>query len=219
MDMDNYTGKQMPLMEDLYNVLQGMQGDDPRNIALRLSKFVTGAFAKIFNNHTNVDINNKMTVFSIRDLEDSLKTPAMYNALNFIRAKVRSHKRKRLLVADEAWIMLQNEISANFMFGLIKRARKYGLGITTISQDIEDFTRSPYGKPIISNSAVQILLKQSTTSIKTLESLIGLSEAEKQRLVAASIGEGLLFAGNKHVAVKIMAAPHEKAFINTDLHD
>lgn len=114
-------------MSDLYNVLQGMEGDAAADIAVRLSKYVTGAFAKIFNNYTNIDIDNKMTVFSIRDLEDALKTPAMYNALNFIWTKVRAEKRRRLLVADEAWIMLQNETSANFLFGLIKRARKYGL--------------------------------------------------------------------------------------------
>ena len=127
MEMEDYTGKQPPIMEDLYNVLEGTEGPEAADIAVRLSKFVTGAFAKIFNNYTNVDINNRFTVFSIRDLEDTLKTPAMFNALNFIWTKVRSEKRQRLLVADEAWIMLQNETSANFLFGLIKRARKYGL--------------------------------------------------------------------------------------------
>ena len=158
-------------------------------MALRLSKYVTGTFGKLFNNYTNIDINNKITVFSIRDLEEVLKTPAMFNALNFIRTKVRSHKRPRLLVCDEAWIMLQHETSAEFLFGLIKRARKYGLGITTISQDIEDFVRSKYGKPIISNSSLQVLLKQSTTSIKSLNELLGLSDAEKNRLVSCGIGE------------------------------
>jgi type IV secretory pathway VirB4 component len=133
---------------------------------------VSGTFGKLFNNQTNIDINNKLTVFSIRDLEDALRTPAMYSVLNFIWNKVRSHKKKRLLAVDEAWIMLQNDISANFLYGLIKRARKYGVGITTISQDIEDFVRSKYGKPIISNSALQVLLKQSTTSIKALDSLL-----------------------------------------------
>ena len=163
-------------------------------MALKLSKYVNGTFGKVFNNYTNVDINNKLTVFSIRDLEDALKTPAMYNVLNFIWTKVRSQKKQRLLACDEAWLLLQNEISAEFLFGLTKRARKYGLGITTISQDIEDFVRSAYGKPIISNSALQILLKQSTTSIKALNDLLGLSEAEQRRLVACGIGEGLIFA-------------------------
>ncbi|HMT27477.1 MAG TPA: ATP-binding protein, partial [Candidatus Absconditabacterales bacterium] len=204
-DSDDYTGKKPPIMEDLLNVLEGMEGGE--NLAIRLSKYVTGTFAKVFNNQTNIDLSAQFTVFSIRDLEEALKTPAMYNVLNFIRTKIRSQKTQRLLVVDEAWIMLQNEISANFLFGLIKRARKYGLGITTISQDIEDFVKSKYGKPIVSNSAVQILLKQSTTSIKSLSSILGLTETEKQTLVSANIGEGLLFAGSQHVAVKIMASP------------
>ena len=187
LEATEYEGKQPPLMEDLMNVLDGMDGGE--KIALRLSKYVTGTFGKLFNNYTNVDINNALTTFSIRDLEDVLKTPAMFNVLNFIWTKVRAHKKKRLLVCDEAWILLQHETSAEFLFGLIKRARKYGLGITTISQDIEDFVRSKYGKPILSNSSLQLLLKQSTTSIKSLSELLGLSEAEQRRLVSCGIGE------------------------------
>ncbi|NOZ43852.1 MAG: hypothetical protein GXP45_01615 [bacterium] len=185
MDDDHYEGKEPPIMQDLLNVLEGMDGGE--HIAMRLSKFVTGTFGKLFNNYTNVDINNAMTVFSIRDLEEVLKTPAMFNVLNFIWTKIRSQKKQRLLIVDEAWIMLQHETSANFLFGLTKRARKYGLGITTISQDIEDFIKSKYGKPIISNSSLQILLKQSTTSIKSLNDLLGLSQAEQQRLVSVGI--------------------------------
>ena len=214
-EMDDYTGKLPPLMEDLMNVLNGMQGGE--QIALKLSKYVTGTFGKLFNNYTNIDINNALTVFSIRDVEEALKTPAMFNVLNFIWSKVRSVKKQRLLVCDEAWIMLQNDISANFLFGLIKRARKYWLGITTISQDIEDFIRSPYGKPIVSNSSMQILLKQSVTSIKSLNQLLGLSEAEQQRLISVGVGEGLMFVGNQHVGVQILASPHEKSFITTDV--
>lgn len=215
MDVDSYEGKQPPIMGDLMNTLESMDGGD--KLALRLSKYVNGTFGKVFNNYTNIDINNKMTVFSIRDLEDALKTPAMYNVLNFIRTKVRAQKKQRFLAVDEAWILLQSEISAEFLYGLVKRARKYGLGITTISQDIEDFIRSAYGKPIISNSALQILLKQSTTSIKALNELLGLSEAEQRRLVACGIGEGLIFAGNQHVSVKILASPQEQEFITTDV--
>ncbi|MBP7841815.1 hypothetical protein KA037_04060 [Patescibacteria group bacterium] len=184
-EASNYDGKQPPLMEDLMNILQGMDGGD--SIALRLSKYVTGTFGKIFNKYTNIDINNAMTVFSIRDLEEALKNPAMYNVLNFIWTKIRARKKKRLLVVDEAWILLQNDVSANFLFSITKRARKYGVGITTISQDIEDFVRSKYGKPIISNSALQVLLKQSTTSIKSLNQLLGLSATEQQRLVACGV--------------------------------
>lgn len=215
MDDSDYTGKEPPIMLDLLNVLEWMDGGD--QIALRLSKFVTGTFGKLFNNYTNVDINNALTVFSIRDLEEVLKTPAMFNVLNFIWSKVRSQKKKRLLIVDEAWIMLQHETSANFLFGLIKRARKYGLGITTISQDIEDFVNSKYGKPIISNSSLQILLKQSTTSIKSLNDLLGLSEAEQQRLVSVGVWEGLIFAGTQHIATKILASPAENEFITTDV--
>ncbi|USN57391.1 MAG: ATP-binding protein [Candidatus Peribacteria bacterium] len=211
----DYSDKQPPMMEDLLQVLQGMEGGE--DLSLKISKYVTGTFGKIFNNETNVDLNSQLTVFSIRDLEDALKTPAMFNVLNYIWTKIRSHKKPRLIICDEAWIMLQHDISANFLFGLTKRARKYGAGITTISQDIEDLVRSPYGKPIISNSAMQILLKQSTSSIKALSEIVGLSEAEKQRLVASNIGEGLIFTGDQHVAIKILASPEEEQFITTDV--
>lgn len=212
---EDYTGKKPPIMEDLMNVLNGMEGGE--NLAVRLSKYVTGTFGKVFNNYTNVDLTSQFTVFSIRDLEEALKTPAMYNVLNFIRTKVRSQKVKRLLVVDEAWIMLQNEVSANFLYSLVKRARKYGLWITTISQDIEDFVKSKYGKPIVSNSALQILLKQSTSSIKSLSTIIGLTETEKQRLVAANVWEGLIFAWSQHVSTKILASPEETDFITTNV--
>lgn len=215
LDDEDYTDKQPPIMEDLMNTLNGMTWGE--ELALKLSKFVSWTFWKLFNNYTNVDINNRITVFSIRDLEDALKTPAMFNTLNFIWTKVRSVKKQRLLVCDEARIMLQNDISANFLFWLTKRARKYWLWITTISQDIEDFVRSEYGKPIISNSALQILLKQSTSSIKSLNTLLWLSEAEQQRLIASSIWEWLMFAWNQHIALKIIASPTEKEFIMTDV--
>lgn len=214
-DADNYENKQPPIMGDLMNVLEGMDGGD--RLALRLSKYVNGTFGKVFNNYTNIDINNKLTVISIRDLEDALKTPAMFNVLNWIWTKVRSQKKKRMLACDEAWIMFQNNTSAEFLFGLTKRARKYGLGITVISQDIEDFVRSKYGKPIISNCSLQVLLKQSTTSIKALNELLWLSEAEQRRLVSSWVGEWLIFAWNQHVAVKILASPEERAFITTDV--
>ena len=212
---DDYEWKQPPLMEDLMNILNWMEWWE--QVGLRLSKYATWTFGKLFNNYTNVDINNRITVFSIRDLEDALKTPAMYNVLNFIWTKVRSAKRQRLLVCDEAWIMLQNDVSANFMFSMTKRARKYWLWITTISQDIEDFVRSPYGKPIVSNASLQILLKQSTTSIKSLNQLLGLSESEQQKLISCSVWEWLIFAGNQHIALKIVASPTEKELITTDI--
>lgn len=215
LDRVDYSDKKPPLMEDLINVLEGMQWGNL--LAVKLSKYSSGTFWKLFNNQTNVNLDSPLTVFSIRDIEESLKTPAMYNVLNYIWAMIRSRKQKRLLVVDEAWIMMKNEVSASFLFGMIKRARKYGLGISTISQDIEDFANSNYGKPIISNSATQILLKQSTASIKILDQLIGLSDAEKERLISAWIGEGLLFAGSHHIGAKIVASPYEKEFITTNV--
>lgn len=214
-DETSYEWKQPPIMEDLMNTLNWM--DWWEKMALKLSKYVTWTFGKIFNNYTNVDIDNALTVFSIRDLEDALKTPAMFNVLNFIWTKVRAHKKKRLLVCDEAWIMLRHKESAEFMFGLVKRARKYWVWITTISQDIEDFVKSEYWKPIISNSALQILLKQSTTSIKSLNSLLWLSDTEERRLISCWIWEWLIFAWNQHIGVKILASPQEQAFISTDI--
>lgn len=214
-ELEDYEWKVPPKMEDLLVVLEWMDWWD--NIAIKLSKYVTWTFGKLFNNHTNVNLNSWLTVFSIRDLEDALKTPAMFNILNFIWTKVRSQKKKRLLIVDEAWIMMQNDVSASFLFGLIKRARKYWLWITTITQDVEDFVKSNYWKPIVSNSSMQILLKQSTSSIKSLDSIFWLSEAEKQKLVSSNIWEWLFFAWNQHVAVKILASPYEKDFITTDV--
>ena len=214
-DETTYEDKMPPIMEDLMNTLNWMEWWE--KMAMKLSKYVSGTFGKIFNNYTNIDIDNTLTVFSIRDVEDALKTPAMFNVLNFIWTKVRSHKKKRLLVCDEAWIMLKHQVSAEFLLGLTKRARKYWLWITTISQDIEDFMASEYGKPIISNSAMQILLKQSTTSIKALNSLLWLSEAEQRRLVACGVWEWLIFAWPQHIWVKILASPEEKSFITTDV--
>ncbi len=212
---EDSTWKTPPLMEDLLNILEWMDGWE--KLSTKLSKYVTWTFANLFNNYTNVDLDSWLTVFSIRDLDESLKTPAMFNVLNFIRTKVRSSKKKRLLIVDEAWIMMQHDMSANFLFWLIKRARKYWLGVTTITQDIEDFVKSNYGKPIVANSAINVLLKQSTSSIKSLDLIYWLSEAEKQKLVSANIWEWLFFAGNQHVAMKILASPHEKEFIETNV--
>lgn len=212
---DSIDNKTIPTMGDLLQVLEGMQWAE--TMALKLSKYVTGTFANLFNNPTDVNIDNNLTVFSIRDIEDALKTPAMYSVLNFIWTKVRAHKKPRLLVIDEAWIMMQSKVAGNFLFQLVKRARKFGLGITTITQDVEDFLRSEYGKPIVSNASLQLLLRQSPASIELLEKTFGLSDAEKQLLVAANIGEWLMVAWNQHVGVKILASAGEKEFITTDV--
>lgn len=215
LNTENFEWKQPPLMEDLLHMLEWMEWW--WELAMKLSKYVTWTFSKLFNNYTNVDLDSWLTVFSIRDLDDILKTPCMFNVLNFIWTKVRSQKIKRLLVVDEAWIMMQHDISASFLFWLIKRARKYWLWVTTISQDIEDFVKSKYWKPIVSNSSMQILLKQSPVSIKSLDTIYWLSEAEKTKLVASNIWEWLFFAWNQHVAIKILASPYEKDFISTDI--
>lgn len=214
-DLDNYEGREVPIMEDLLVVLEGMEWGNL--LAIKLSKYVSWTFGKLFNSKTNVNLDTGLTVFSIRDLEDAFKTAWMFNILNFIWTTVRSRKRKRLLIVDEAWIMMQNDTSAEFLFGLIKRARKYGLGVTTITQDVEDFVKSKFGKPIVSNSSIQVLLKQSPSSIKSLDTVFGLSEAEKQKLVASNVWEWLLFAGNQHVAIKILASNYEQDFITTDV--
>ena len=205
--------KTPPLMEDLLNVLEWTEWWNI--LAIKLSKYVTWTFWNLFNNYTNIDLDSWLTVFSIRDIEDALKTPAMYNVLNYIWTKVRAQKKKRILVVDEAWIMMKDKMSANFLYGLIKRARKYKLWVTTISQDVEDFLKSPYGKPIISNAAMQLLLKQSASSIKLLEEAFELSEAEKNMLVSSNIWEWLLLAWQQHVWIKILASWYEQDFIST----
>jgi len=205
--------KTPPLMEDLLTVLEWTEWWNL--LAIKLSKYVTWSFGNLFNNYTNIDLDSWLTVFSIRDIEDALKTPAMYNILNYIWTRVRANKRKRLLVVDEAWIMMKEKMAASFLYWLIKRARKYKLGVTTITQDVEDFLNSEYWKPIVSNAAVQILLKQSTVSIRALEKVFSLSEAEKNMLVSANVWEGLLFAGQQHVALKILASWYEADFIST----
>lgn len=205
--------KTPPLMEDLLTVLEWTEWGNM--LAIKLNKYVWWSFGNLFNNYTNIDLNNWLTVFSIRDIEDALKTPAMYNVLNYIWTRVRAFRRKRLLVVDEAWIMMKEDMSANFLYWLIKRARKYNLWITTITQDVEDFLRSPYGKPIVTNAALQLLLKQSTASIKLLSEAFDLSDAEKNLLVSANIWEWILFAGQQHVALKVLASWYEKDFIST----
>lgn len=203
-----------PLMEDLVRVLEGTKGAE--NMAKRLSKFVTGTFSGIFNKPTNVNLSSGMIVFSIRDLEDELRPLASYVILNFIWSKVRSELKRRLLVIDEAWIMMQHEDSAKFLYGLAKRARKYYLGVTTITQDVEDFVTSPYGKPIITNSSIQLLLKQSPAAIEYLQKIFNLTDGEKYLLLNSGVGQGLFFAGNKHVAIQIIASYGEDKIITTN---
>jgi len=204
-----------PTINDLYETLLHMQGSGP-SMAQRLRKYTTGTFAGIFSQQSNVDINNSMVVFNIRDLEDELRPVAMYIVLNHIWNKTKSDKRKRNLIIDEAWQLLKYQDSANFMFSLAKRARKYYLGLTTISQDVEDMMSSQTGRAIVSNSSMQLLLKQSTSAVDVLSAVFKLTGEEKKRLSQFPVGQGLLFAGQNHVHIQIIASPTETSLISTN---
>ncbi|PIR97244.1 MAG: conjugal transfer protein TraC [Candidatus Doudnabacteria bacterium CG10_big_fil_rev_8_21_14_0_10_41_10] len=207
-------GKEMPVMDDLEEILGGIDGGE--NLAVRLSKYTQGTFSGLFNKRTNVELNNQLVVFAVRDLEESLRPIAIHVILNFIWNEVRSMLKRRILVVDEAWWMMQNDDSARFLFGIAKRARKYYLGVTTITQDVTDFLQSSYGEPIVTNSSIQILLKQSPASMELLTKIFYLTQGEKYLLLESDVGEGLFFAGLKHVAIKIVASYIEDQIITTD---
>jgi len=214
MDIEDPSSIAPPTMEDLYDILNSMEG--AKELATRLAKFTSGTYAGIFNKPTNVDLTSGLVVFSIRDLEDALRPIAMYIILNFIWNSVRSSLKRRMLVIDEAWSLMQHDDSARFLFGLVKRARKYYLGVTTITQDVEDFVQNKYGKPIITNSSMQILLKQAPAAIEMLQNVFNLTEGEKYMLLNSGIGQGLFFAGNKHVAIQIIASYGEDKLVTTN---
>lgn len=205
---------EMPIMSDLIEILQGIVGAE--TLAQRLEKFTSGTFAGLLNQPTNVILNNQLLVFSIRDLEEQLRPIAMYIILGHIWNIVRSQLKRRILVLDEAWIMMQHEDSARFVFGIAKRARKYYLGLTTITQDVADFMSSTYGKPIVTNSSIQLLLKQSPAAINIIAETFFLTEGEKYLLLESDVGEGIFFAGLKHAAIKIYASYMEDQIITTD---
>ncbi|MEA3354975.1 MAG: ATP-binding protein [Patescibacteria group bacterium] len=208
--------REPPLLEDLYKVLIGMEETTALNLAARLEKFVKGSFRGIFDQHTNVNIKNTFTVFSVQELEDSLRPIAMFMILESIWTKVKKDLKKRLLIVDEAWYMMKYPDSASFLYSMAKRARKYYLGLTTITQDVEDFLSSDYGKAIITNSSIQILMKQSTAAVDKLAKTFYLSEGEKHLLLSANIGHGIIFAGQNHVAIKVVASPDEHQLITSD---
>lgn len=214
MDMVDPSKIPPPTMEDLYDILSTMEGGV--SLSQRLQKYTSGTYSGIFNKPTNIDMSSGLMVFSIRDLEDALRPIAMYIILNFIWNRVRSQLKKRILVIDEAWTMMQYEDSAKFMFGLVKRARKYYLGITTITQDVEDFMKSPYGKPVVTNSSMQVLLKQAPAAIEILSKTFNLTEGERYMLLNSGVGQGLFFAGLKHVAIQIIASYTEDKIITTN---
>ena len=195
-----------------------MGGSGP-SLAQRLRKYTTGTFAGIFSQQSNININNRMVVFNIRDLEDELRPVAMYIVLSHIWSIVRAKKIKRSLIVDEAWMLMQYEDSANFLFSLAKRARKYYLGVTTISQDVEDFMSSKMGRAIVSNSSMQMLLKQSPSAVDVLAEVFKLTGEERKRLSNFPVGQGLFFAGQNHVHIQIIASETEEALITTNPND
>jgi len=212
-DKKDFTNLQPPLLEDFQIVLESMEGG--RDLAQRLERFTKGSFAGFTNKPTNVDIKNRLIVFSVRDLEEQLRPIAMYIVLNFIWNLIRADFKKRIMLIDEAWWLMKYPDSAAFLFSLAKRCRKYYLGLTTITQNVEDFLNSEYGRPIITNSALQLLLKQAPASIDVVAKTFNLSEAEKQLLLEADVGEGVFFAGLKHVAIQIIASFFENKIITT----
>lgn len=210
----DFTGIEAPLLSDFENVLSGMEGS--ASLVQRLSKYTKGTWSGFLNQPTNVDITKQFVVFSVRDMEDELKPVAMYIVTHFIWNAVRRDIKKRLLIIDEAWWMMKSEDTASFLYSLAKRGRKYYLGVSTITQDVEDFLRSPYGKPILTNSSIQLLLKQSPTTIDLLKDVFNLTDEEKFLLLESGVGEGLFFAGLKHVAIKIVASYTEDQIITSD---
>ncbi len=203
-----------PLLSDFEMVLAGMDGS--ASLISRLQKYTSGTWAGFMNHATNVDINQKFVVFSLRDMEDEMKTIAMFIITNYIWAAIRRRLVKRLLVIDEAWWMMKSEDTASFLFSLAKRGRKYYLGIATITQDVDDFLRSPYGVPMITNSSLQFLMKQSPTAIDTIQDTFNLTDEEKYLLLESEVGEGLFFVGLKHVAIKVIASYTEDQIITSD---
>ncbi|MGB9726546.1 MAG: VirB4-like conjugal transfer ATPase, CD1110 family [Minisyncoccia bacterium] len=206
--------KTPPLLEDLQEILKGIEGGE--ELAAKLHKYTKGTYAGFFNQQSNINITNRLVVFGIRDLEEELRPIAMYVVLNYIWTSIRKNLKKRLTVVDEGWWLLKNEESASFLFGLIKRARKYYMGVTFITQDIEDALNSPYGKPMITNSSLALLLKQSPANIDLLGRAFNLTEQEKAILLQASVGTGLFFAQEKHAIIQILASYTEDQIITSN---
>jgi conjugal transfer ATP-binding protein TraC len=211
--------KEPPLMEDLYKTLLGMEEPEAKSLADKLEKFIKGSLAGIFDHQSNINIKNPFTVFGIRDLEEELRPIAMFIILDYVWTKIKKDLKKRILVIDEAWYLMKYPDSATFVYSIAKRARKYYLGLTTITQDIEDFLSNDYGKAIVTNSSIQILLKQSPAAIDKIAQVFYLSQGEKHLLLSAEVGEGLFFAGPAHVALRVVASPDEHRLITSKPED
>ena len=210
----DFSNIEPPLLSDFEMVLGGMEGAEV--LVQKLSKYTKGTWSGFINRPTNVDLDKRFVVFSMRDMEDELKPVAMYIITHYIWTEVRKKLKKRLMVIDEAWWMMKSEDTASFLFGLAKRGRKYFLGLSTITQDVEDFLRSPYGGPIITNSSMQMLMKQSPSSVELLQETFNLTDEEKYLLLESGVGEGIFFAGLKHVAIKVIASHTEDQIITSD---
>ncbi|MAJ97494.1 MAG: conjugal transfer protein TraC [Parcubacteria group bacterium] len=210
----DFANLEPPLLSDFELVLSGLEGSE--SLVQRLSKYTRGTWAGFINRPTNIDMNKRFVVFSVRDMEDELKPVAMYLVTHYIWNMVRKELRKRLLIIDEAWWMMKSEDTASFLFGIAKRGRKYYLGLATITQDVADFLSSTYGKAMITNSSIQILLRQSPTSIDLIQETFKLSDEEKYLLLESDVGEGIFFAGLKHVAIKVIASYTEDQIITSD---
>jgi len=208
------TNIEPPVLSDLEQILSGMEGGE--DLALRLKKYTEGTFSGLVNNQTNVDLDNQLVVFSVRDLEDELRPAGVYTIVNYIWNVVRSKMKKRILVIDEAWWLMQRDDSAKFIFALVKRCRKYYLGVTTITQDVSDFLNNKYGRAIVTNSAMQLLMRQSPASIDVVKKTFALTEGEKYLLLESGVGTGIFFAGNKHAAIQVVASYAEDQIITSD---
>lgn len=203
-----------PIMKDFQEILEGFEGS--RDLIERLKKYTEGTFSGLFESPTNIDMRNQLVVFSVRDLEDELRPIGVYTIVNYVWNIVRSQLKRRILVIDEAWWLMQNEDSAKFIFALVKRCRKYYLGVTTITQDVNDFLLSPYGRAIVTNSSLQILLKQSSAAIDNIQKTFLLTDGEKYLLLEGNVGEGIFFAGPRHAAIKVVASYTEDQIITSD---
>lgn len=208
------TSIEPPILQDFQDILEGMEGT--ADLVVRLKKYTEGTFAGLLNSPTTVRMNNQLVVFSVRDLEDELRPIGIYTIVNFIWNAVRSERKKRILVIDEAWWLMQYEDSAKFIHALVKRCRKYYLGVTTITQDVNDFLTSPYGQAIVTNSSIQLLLKQSPASIDLIGRVFLLTQSEKYLLLESGRGEGIFFAGAKHAAIQVVASYAEDQIVTTD---
>jgi type IV secretory pathway VirB4 component len=208
------TKEDYPTMADLYQVLRNMDGGE--DLAIRMQKYTEGVFSGFLNNTTNIKVNNAMVVFNIRDMEEELRPIAMYMVMQFIWNEMRTNLKKRLVLVDEAWVMMKYDDAASFIFGIAKRCRKYYTGLTTITQDVNDFLVSRYGKAIVTNSSIQLLLKQSPASMDVISETFYLTDQERFLLLESNVGEGIFFAGTKHVAIKVVASYSEDQIITTD---